>query len=356
VPAQKPTACFNYSPTIDLKAGDSIKFENCSSNSNYFEWSFSDDTYSQEKVPYHIFVKSGKYSVTLKAINGGSVDIISKTIVVTDIKVPAQKPTACFNYSPAIDLKVGDSIKFENCSSNSNYFEWSFSDDTYSQEKVPYHIFEKSGKYSVRLKAINGDSIDTILKTIVVEDKNYTNLHDTIIRQVFSAYDYKLCAIDIDKDNSIDITFKVTYSHRSMNGSSQSIEIIPSNGYQIDTINYIDTLWEDRGNGRIYSYPIVIMPRIYNNGDTVSNDNNTFFDNSVVIAENSANGGYYERSPIIREKWINIGDRYLIVRKKSTEGFLYCWIKIRPLSSSTLEIRSYSYLQNVDKMIINDMF
>ena len=78
-----------------------------------------------------------------------------------------QKPKACFEIS-STSIKVGDTIKLNNCSENSKSFIWIFGDGTESFEKAPLHSFSNNGIYSVKLLSVNENLIDSISKTINV--------------------------------------------------------------------------------------------------------------------------------------------------------------------------------------------
>lgn len=169
-----PTACFEVSPATDMKAGDTIKFTNCSANADNYAWSLGDGTISTEASPNHVYKSSGSYTVKLLAINNDIIDTIFKTILVQEAPIAAVKPTACFNLTPATDLKAGDTIKFTSCSSNANNFAWDFGDGTISTEAFPNHVYKNNGSYTVKLEVFNNEVNDIIYKTIEVKEKQIT--------------------------------------------------------------------------------------------------------------------------------------------------------------------------------------
>ncbi len=72
--------------------------------------------------------------------------------------------SACISFTPASNIKVGDTITFTNCSTNSPYCAWNFGDNTNTTEKNPIHVYSAAGTYTVYLavqddvfKDINAD-------------------------------------------------------------------------------------------------------------------------------------------------------------------------------------------------------
>lgn len=81
---------------------------------------------------------------------------------------------ACFDYSPSEDITVGDEIAFTSCSENATAYTWNFGDGDISTDENPTHGFDEGGEFAVKLIASNEKSIDTISKTITV-DESLTN-------------------------------------------------------------------------------------------------------------------------------------------------------------------------------------
>jgi PKD repeat protein len=93
-------------------------------------------------------------------------------------------PTACFTFSPDTGIKMGDTIKFINCSENNISFVWDFGDGTTSIDSTPTHVYEKNGRYLVVLSAKNENLVDTVSKYIQVNENRpkayFTFLPDSI--------------------------------------------------------------------------------------------------------------------------------------------------------------------------------
>lgn len=75
-----PKAIFNFDQD-DKQAPADVFFLNESVKAESYTWDFGDGNTSTEMDPQHRYVLSGKYTVTLKAIKGGKVDIMTKDII-----------------------------------------------------------------------------------------------------------------------------------------------------------------------------------------------------------------------------------------------------------------------------------
>ncbi len=115
-----------------------------------WEWSFpgGDPTFSNEQNPTVVYENVGTFGAQLKVTNaiGDSQVNIADLIIVDDV------PVAEFTF----DVN-GPEVTFENNSSNSVSFEWSFGDGlgNTSDEQDPFYIFENIGDYEVILTATN---------------------------------------------------------------------------------------------------------------------------------------------------------------------------------------------------------
>lgn len=130
-------------------------------------------------------------------------------------------PSACFDYSPATDLKTGDTVTFTNCSDNADSYLWEFADGTTSTEANPKHVFTATGSFSVTLTATNDKSSEKISKVL---DLSIVGLNDTI---VYAENQYPSTGaiwtpnfdFDLDGDGVTDVTM----SHTSKAGSSEHL-------------------------------------------------------------------------------------------------------------------------------------
>jgi len=144
LPAQPVYPVANFSSNITSGyAPLSVKFTDFSMNADGWNWDFGDKSTSTQQNPAHTYSKAGNYNVTLTVNNKNGTD--SKIATVTVLAQPG------FSASPTSG-KSALSVSFTDQSTGSPAsWNWTFGDGTYSTEKNPAHIYQKSGKYSVTL-------------------------------------------------------------------------------------------------------------------------------------------------------------------------------------------------------------
>ncbi|MFA6402153.1 MAG: PKD domain-containing protein [Salinivirgaceae bacterium] len=89
----EPIACFSYTPSIEIKAGDIVTFTNCSENADIYEWNFGDGTTSIAANPEHIYTEANNYKVTLIAQNESKSNQKEITITVAAAEIILDHPT-----------------------------------------------------------------------------------------------------------------------------------------------------------------------------------------------------------------------------------------------------------------------
>lgn len=165
----QPSAFFAYyplSPTI----GDTVLFQNLSTNATEYLWSFDDhsatDSVSNLINPTHIFNQAGIFEVKLIAING----TLSDTTIIPVKINSGLSPTASFTISDSV-ICVGDSIRITNTSEYGSAFLWDFEggDPIVSFSTNPPVIsYNTEGNYTIKLIVSNSNGADSILKSVMV--------------------------------------------------------------------------------------------------------------------------------------------------------------------------------------------
>jgi hypothetical protein len=79
-------------------------------------------------------------------------------------------PVAKFTYTPLDNPEAGDTIQFQNISTDATSFEWEFGDGGTSSLKEPRHIYSDPGTYEVKLTAVNEKSSAHTVEALQIND------------------------------------------------------------------------------------------------------------------------------------------------------------------------------------------
>jgi len=156
-PPVVPVAAFTWTP-LSPSTGEEVEFTDTSTTQagttiTDRSWDLDGDGTedSDAENPTHTYTAPGTYEVSLTVTNSDA-----QTDTVThEVEVPAAKPTADFDYSPATP-DVGDVITFEDKSSavapaTIETWAWDFGDDSTSTLQDPTHTYTTMGTYTVSL-------------------------------------------------------------------------------------------------------------------------------------------------------------------------------------------------------------
>lgn len=125
---------------------------------------------------------SQKYNVlTVKQVKVG-VNFVTQSIEYLDNQQFFQ-PSALFVYYPTI-VSVGDTVQFQNLSTNAQSFQWNFGDvlsgsNNQSNLLNPSHIYTSADTFYVSLTVLNGSLSDTLTLPIIVNSGNIPNANFT---------------------------------------------------------------------------------------------------------------------------------------------------------------------------------
>jgi len=131
-----------------------IKFLNKSineANSTYF-WTFGDGGTSTERSPSHVYAAPGEYSTRMRVTS--PYGCIAEESKVVEVIIPPL-PEAKFNQSTNLVSIFNSEVSFNNSSTNSVRYRWSFGDGQSSSEENPTHVFDKVGSNKIKLIAFN---------------------------------------------------------------------------------------------------------------------------------------------------------------------------------------------------------
>lgn len=150
----QPLANFS-APVISCSAF--VTFNNTSSNSNAYHWTF--DTFSQSNFgsPTILFPDTGNYIISLIAQNSLCSDTITNSITI------GNTPFAEFQF----DTICGLARTFTNNSIGGTTYSWDFGDGDTSYSHAPMHVYDSQGKYTVKLFASDRNGCtDSLIKEI----------------------------------------------------------------------------------------------------------------------------------------------------------------------------------------------
>ena len=313
----KSKACFDYSPTDNLKNSDTIKFSNCSLNSNYYFWDFGDGSFSYEKNPKHVFKYKQSYKVKLFIANrplGDTLTTSESDTISRLIDINIGIPKADFSYLFVDGFKVS----FSNTSLYSTNFKWDFGDGTTSIEKEPVHFYNSKGPFIVKLKASDTLYSDSILKNINLTDTVSLNNQALIQNSIF-------LDVDGDKTNDFELYYAVW---GGISGNWADSFIVPGNNYEVSL--------------KKYCY-----------GDNI-NFYSTEFSNKKI----SITSAYYLWATTLslnfNDSWDKSNFGYLAIRKKINDKTLIGWIKLKATSSINVHLISYRIPSEIKSLIIDE--
>ncbi|MDR2835807.1 MAG: PKD domain-containing protein [Bacteroidales bacterium] len=163
--APQPTASF----IVHGDGGEApclVSFENTSTDADYYEWNFGDESeVSKEKSPTHTYTKGGAYMVKLFVRGEGGNNEVSKQVLVKEARL--MPPTTDFTFSPN-GGQAPISIEFTNTSTGATSYYWDFGDGSNSTAIHPAHEYTAAGNYQVILECTNAEGKTTKTKSISI--------------------------------------------------------------------------------------------------------------------------------------------------------------------------------------------
>lgn len=227
-----PVPQVNLTPQTMVECGQAtLNLSNASGNipaGSTYIWSFGDNTFSNESNPIKNYDQSGLYHVTLNVTSPfgckGNGDAFM------DITVKPQA-TADFEFNPQDPDMLESTVIFENNSSTSSNYRWSFGDGDSSFLENPAHRYKLDGAYTVTLFSLNSFGCpDSISKEL-----NVAPFYGFYIPNTFTP--------NADGKNDI-------FSAVGEEISNFHMEIFTRWGEMIYESNNIDNGWDGTAKGR----------------------------------------------------------------------------------------------------------
>jgi len=157
-PNQPPHADFYWTPSGDIKTGDTVTFHDNSTDDGTiiaWEWDFGDGNYSIKENPTHAYSDDGKYNVVLRVIdNNGSANSTTKQITIYN-----RPPVADAGPDQMVNVTV---VSFNGTNSYDpdgkiTLYRWNFGDTKTATGAIVTHNYSHDGKYVVTLNVTDDD-------------------------------------------------------------------------------------------------------------------------------------------------------------------------------------------------------
>jgi PKD repeat protein len=259
---------------------------------------------------------------------------------------------ACFDLNPNTNINIGDTLKFTNCSENATTFYWNFGDGFNSIDITPYHVFVNRGEYIIMLTAKNDFSVDSVSKSIQVDDPFYTELNDTLL-EVPWANGSRIFNIDIDKDSITDIAVTSFSSYSSSSGSYEYVQIEALNEYEIAFSKCITTTWESWGTDTIFYIDTVLIPKVFIIGDTILNDDNYIQNPLMITYSYTPRGpGTDHMSGLYYGIPKQTGYYYFAFRNMNGNNPKLAWLRVRGVGGRSICLNSCRFIYSESFFII----
>ena len=338
-------ARFDYSPLIDLKTSDTIKFTNNSLNANYYYWDFGDRNYSYEKNPKHIYRIKNSHRVKLfvaKRSKNDTTNIQDSDTTSQVINVSIGVPKANFWHQNS----AGSKVSFFNISDYGINYLWDFGDGTTSTDENPIHTYVYSGTYKVKLIISNEIVSDSISQSISVND-------EIILNNAFIAC-LRQFSIDVDYDGINDFEFNTRCSFTNTT-SEYYIAVRGISTYQIYTDSVTSFPWVKPFNGDtiFYSPKKKYIPKVYVLDNKIKNSNITSSESLYIAYRNFPHDIGMINSGIYINNWLGDDIKYLCFQKKDETKTIIGWIKLKVSNYSDATLISFKIPVVTESLLIN---
>lgn len=156
-----------------IQAGSQVNFSDQSTqNPNSWNWTFTGGSpaTSIAQNPSVTYNEPGTYAVTLKVTNAGGTHEVSRSGYITVVR---KAPVAAFTAS-STNIMVGESVSFNNQSTDAVSFEWTFEGGSPATSNLenPEVSYAQAGTYNVQLKVTNesGSDLKVVESAITVNN------------------------------------------------------------------------------------------------------------------------------------------------------------------------------------------
>lgn len=156
------------SPDAAICLGESIQFQNSSTNATTYEWDFGDGSQANtQPAPQYTYGRVGKFRVRMIAVNPNACKTRDTTYL--DISVDTNKIDAAFDITdikacPPFSASFANKSRYSKTPGANNFtrFVWDFGDgQTFTGANPTPHVYATTGNYTVKLTMIDTTSCNS---------------------------------------------------------------------------------------------------------------------------------------------------------------------------------------------------
>ncbi|MBA3829629.1 MAG: PKD domain-containing protein [Taibaiella sp.] len=237
--------------------GHTVSFDNYTSGTSTYLWSFGDGGTSTGRFPSHTYTTSGIYTVRLVSTSsGGCIDTVTKSSYIR-----VGNLNLSFTMSDSFASCPPLTVNFTNHSSGITSYAWTFGNGSVSTLTNPSTIFTYPGVYTVKLKGtIAAGCSDSITKTVTINGPRGSLSYSptagcTPVTISFSSTDTGASSITWDMNNGVTSTSTIsssgsttsTYSYTFTTSGKYVPLIVLSNGAGCNVyLRGVDTVKVDK--------------------------------------------------------------------------------------------------------------
>ncbi|WP_217790651.1 PKD domain-containing protein [Pinibacter aurantiacus] len=162
----RPKSNFTATDNIGCNVPLSVNFTATSTNATSYKWIFGDGTESTDASPTHVYTKLDTFDVTLisfgpngcpdTVVKNNFVNISKASVVMKDSSVSGCAP---LTYKPSVTITGPYPV---------NSIQWDFGDGTRGTGASPTHVYNDTGRYTVRVIYAGPNCTDSVEFTSAV--------------------------------------------------------------------------------------------------------------------------------------------------------------------------------------------
>lgn len=183
-----------------LQVGDTLRFEDNSSNTESVVWDFNDGTISKSKKGIHVFSTAGMYSIKVTVNKKFKKEF---SVLVSPRENSQTTASVDARISAPSQVMALESVLFSAFPNNAKSYEWNFgvNPGVDSNENSPTYTYKKAGSYLVTLTVVDENNHRQQVTHSIIINSNYNPMDQAPLPAAAPVVDdsYELANDDIKK-------------------------------------------------------------------------------------------------------------------------------------------------------------